>query len=214
MAVDIHWVFERRHESGRWVAVFSDARLRDIASTRGLKAAETADMLAARELMRRNHAWFSRLSGQVEGCNDAPVLNPGMPEDAALYTRDYLAGDRAAQEGFYALRPRPFERHGVITLAEIHAGAEPAKAGQSPAMNVSQNAPRSHYLRRLSALFEKIGPRLEEEILFGRVRMVKGSKHPDMDEASNHQRLDALAERDGLLPIEGSTLRWIAAYGH
>lgn len=214
MAVDIHWVFERKHKNGRWVAVFSDIRLRDIASTRGQKAAETADMLAARELMRRNHSWFSRLSGQVEGCDDAPVLNSGMPENAALYTRDYLAGNRAAQEGFSALRPVPFERHGAITLAEIHAAAAPAEAGQNPAMNVSQNAPRSHYLRRLLTLFEQIEPRLEEEILFGRVRMVKGSKHPDMDEASNHQRLDALAERDGLLPIEGSTLRWLVAYGH
>jgi len=213
MATDIHWVFERKHQNGRWVAVFSDIRLRDIMAERGPEAAEAPDMLAARELMRRNPRWFSRLSGHVEGCDDPPVLKPGMPGDAAPYTRDYLAGDRAAMEGFSALRPTPFQRHGVISLEKVQAGAAPAEPEQDPLRNLSENAPRAQYLRRLSALFEQITPRLEEEILYGRVRISKGPKHPEMDAASNHQRLDAISQRDDLLPVQGDTLRWVVAYG-
>jgi len=213
MATDIHWVFERKHQSGRWVAVFSDIRLRDLMAARGPEAAEAPDMLAARELMRRNRPWFLRLSGRVEGCDDPPALKPGIPGDAAPYTRDYLAGDRAAMEGFSALRPIPFQNPGMISFEEIKAGAAPADPGRNPLLNLSQNAPRAQYLRRLSALFEQITPRLEEEILYGRVRIGKGPKHPGMDDASNHQRLSAISRKGGLLPVRGDTLRWVVAYG-
>lgn len=209
MAVDIHWVFERRHQDGSWAAVFSDIRLQQIASTRG---PDTDALVAARELVRRNHPWFSRLSSWSE--DGAPVLAPGLPNHVALYTKNYLAGDRAAMEGFRAMRPRLFERHGTITLGELEAGAAPVEPGQNPRMLVSQNAPRAHYLRRLLAHFQAITPQLEEEILFGRVRTGQGGEHPDMDAASNHQRIEAISQKEGLLPIAGDTLRWIVAYGH
>lgn len=211
MAIDIHWVFERRHANGDWVAVFSDIRLKEMLLSR---APDTEDFTASIELARRNNPWFSRLSGYSDENEEEPILAPGMPGDAALYTRDFLDGNRASMQGFKALRPVPFERHGAITLGEVRAGAAAVEPGQNPALIVSGNAPRAHYLRRLLAHFERITPRLEEEILFGRVHFGREIEHPDMDAASNHQRIDAIALRDGLLPLRDDTLRWIVAYGY
>lgn len=204
MAYTMHWIAERRHPDGCWEAVISNLRVRELYPD---LQEERADIAAALSFGARDLAWFHELAGltiRPEDDDGTPQLaTPGLPADASQHTRDVLAGDRAAAEGFQVLRPRPFRNAGWITYAIL--------SGDSEHLGFR----RRRALAQVKEIISGPAPTLlETEILRGPARRLPGQpRHPEMASASAHLRLADHARLSELEPISFETLRFVFAFG-
>lgn len=211
MGTDIHWVIERRHVDGDWVAVASKPEFYDQVFEHGPAQVDwkTVAVLPTYQLGQRDYLRFGLLSGvRIDAAEESGVFacHEGLPEDASAAAHQVL-GDSDGD----------LHSRGWATLGELEAFDPITDWLKSAAKD--EGTPVAEAEEEAIATMETWITALRETASGDRrfPMTVLGTLERDADtheypRASAHQVVSVEYRLSGLEPIGPDTVRILIAY--